>query len=185
MWACRGPSTRPARRWALRRRSASASHRCRGSAARTGSRPGRRSSPPVRERTVAPWCSCSESCQGRNSHVIGCLLTGDGGVERVPSWAWGPPWGIEALMTTPHLPGRLGNPDLTLADDPRADPRMVAVDAPRGSGRADAGATRHRGHPTRVAARVQHDGRGRLRRWRSRCSPRTCPPSPAWSAASR
>ena len=35
-------------------------------------------------------------------------------------------------MTTPHLPGRLGNPDLTLADDPRADPRMVAAMLPVG-----------------------------------------------------
>jgi acetyl esterase/lipase len=35
-------------------------------------------------------------------------------------------------MTTPHLPGRLGDPDLTLADDPRADPRMVAAMAPVG-----------------------------------------------------
>jgi acetyl esterase len=35
-------------------------------------------------------------------------------------------------MTIPHLPGRLGNPDLTLADDPRADPRMVAVMLPVG-----------------------------------------------------
>lgn len=33
-------------------------------------------------------------------------------------------------MTTPNLPGRLGNPDLTLADDPRADPRMVAAMKP-------------------------------------------------------
>lgn len=30
-------------------------------------------------------------------------------------------------MTTPHLPGRLGDPDMHLATDPRADPRMVAV----------------------------------------------------------
>ena len=30
----------------------------------------------------------------------------------------------------PLLPGRLGNPDLTLRDDPRADPRMIrAMDA--------------------------------------------------------
>lgn len=35
-------------------------------------------------------------------------------------------------MNTPHLPGRLGNPDLTLADDPRADPRMVAAMIPVG-----------------------------------------------------
>ncbi|MFM2077937.1 MAG: esterase, partial [Actinomycetota bacterium] len=35
-------------------------------------------------------------------------------------------------MTTPHLPGRLGNPDLTLADDPRADPRMIAAMLPVG-----------------------------------------------------
>ena len=33
-------------------------------------------------------------------------------------------------MTTPNLPGRLGNPDLALKDDPRADPRMVAAMAP-------------------------------------------------------
>lgn len=30
-------------------------------------------------------------------------------------------------MTAPQLPGRLGRPDLTLADDPRADPRLVAA----------------------------------------------------------
>ncbi len=30
-------------------------------------------------------------------------------------------------MTTPHLPGRLGDPDMHLATDPRADPRMVEV----------------------------------------------------------
>lgn len=35
-------------------------------------------------------------------------------------------------MTTPHLPGRLGNPDLTLADDPRSDPRMIAAMLPIG-----------------------------------------------------
>jgi acetyl esterase/lipase len=35
-------------------------------------------------------------------------------------------------MATPHLPGRLGNPNMTLADDPRADPRMIAVMAPVG-----------------------------------------------------
>ena len=27
----------------------------------------------------------------------------------------------------PHLPGRLGNPDATLVDDERADPRLKAV----------------------------------------------------------
>ncbi len=37
-----------------------------------------------------------------------------------------------------HLPGRLGDPDMTLATDPRSDPRMVAVLEPLGlSGRAD------------------------------------------------
>ena len=35
-------------------------------------------------------------------------------------------------MTTPHLPGRLGNPDSTLALDPRADPRMIAAMLPIG-----------------------------------------------------
>jgi len=30
-------------------------------------------------------------------------------------------------MTAPQLPGRLGRPDLTLRQDPRADPRMVAA----------------------------------------------------------
>ncbi len=35
-------------------------------------------------------------------------------------------------MTAPHLPGRLGNPDLTLATDPRADPRMIAAMLPIG-----------------------------------------------------
>ncbi len=30
------------------------------------------------------------------------------------------------------LPGRLGNPDMTLAEDPRADPRMIATLAPMG-----------------------------------------------------
>lgn len=34
------------------------------------------------------------------------------------------------MTTTPNLPGRLGNPDMELRDDPRADPRMVAAIAP-------------------------------------------------------
>ncbi len=29
------------------------------------------------------------------------------------------------MSTTPHLPGRLGDPEMTIATDPRADPRMV------------------------------------------------------------
>ena len=33
-------------------------------------------------------------------------------------------------MTTANLPGRLGNPDMTLVTDPRADPRMVIALAP-------------------------------------------------------
>jgi acetyl esterase/lipase len=32
----------------------------------------------------------------------------------------------------PALPGRLGTPDMTLAEDPRADPRMIAAMAPYG-----------------------------------------------------
>lgn len=35
-------------------------------------------------------------------------------------------------MVSPVLPGRLGNPDLTLRDDPRADPRMIAAMEPFG-----------------------------------------------------
>ncbi len=35
-------------------------------------------------------------------------------------------------MTTPNLPGRLGDPDRTLANDPRADPRMIAAMTPIG-----------------------------------------------------
>ena len=31
------------------------------------------------------------------------------------------------MSDAPALPGRLGNPDMTLGDDPRADPRMVAL----------------------------------------------------------
>lgn len=34
--------------------------------------------------------------------------------------------------STPILPGRLGNPEMQLRDDPRADPRMVAAMAPLG-----------------------------------------------------
>lgn len=33
---------------------------------------------------------------------------------------------------SPTLPGRLGSPDMTLRDDPRADPRMIAAMAPLG-----------------------------------------------------
>ncbi len=33
-------------------------------------------------------------------------------------------------MSAPHLPGRLGDPDMTIGTDPRADPRMVAAMAP-------------------------------------------------------
>lgn len=36
------------------------------------------------------------------------------------------------MMAAPHLPGRLGEPDLTLLDDPRADPRLVAAFEPFG-----------------------------------------------------
>jgi acetyl esterase/lipase len=36
------------------------------------------------------------------------------------------------MTTSPLLPGRLGNPDLDIRDDPRADPRMIAAMAPLG-----------------------------------------------------
>jgi len=36
-------------------------------------------------------------------------------------------------MNSPVLPGRLGSPDMTLRDDPRADPRMIAAMEPFGS----------------------------------------------------
>src|SRR4051812_21258480 len=39
-----------------------------------------------------------------------------------------------SVRATPILPGRLGNPEMTLADDPRADPRMIAALAPLGIG---------------------------------------------------
>ena len=43
-----------------------------------------------------------------------------------------------AIATRPDLPGRLGDPDMTLATDPRSDPRMVAVLESIGmAGRAD------------------------------------------------
>ncbi|MYB29213.1 MAG: hypothetical protein F4X38_08745, partial [Acidimicrobiaceae bacterium] len=39
---------------------------------------------------------------------------------------------------TVSLPGRLGDPEMTVATDPRADPRMVAALEPLGlAGRAD------------------------------------------------
>ena len=37
-----------------------------------------------------------------------------------------------AASTSPVLPGRLGTPALTLRDDPRADPRMIAAMVPFG-----------------------------------------------------
>lgn len=36
------------------------------------------------------------------------------------------------MTTSPLLPGRLGNPNMNLRDDPRADPRMIAAMAPLG-----------------------------------------------------
>ena len=39
-----------------------------------------------------------------------------------------------AVESTPILPGRLGAPGMTLRDDPRADPRMLAAMAPFGLG---------------------------------------------------
>ena len=36
-------------------------------------------------------------------------------------------------MSSPLLPGRLGSPDMSLRDDPRADPRMIAAMEPFGS----------------------------------------------------
>ena len=37
-------------------------------------------------------------------------------------------------MSSPVLPGRLGSPDMSLRDDPRADPRMIAAMEPFGLG---------------------------------------------------
>lgn len=48
------------------------------------------------------------------------------------------------MSTTPHLPGRLGDPAMTIGTDPRADPRMVAkmaevgLDAPPPASPVDA-----------------------------------------------
>src|SRR5262245_33758693 len=39
-------------------------------------------------------------------------------------------------MVDALLPGRLGSPDMTLKDDPRADPRMIAAMEPLGLGEA-------------------------------------------------
>lgn len=36
------------------------------------------------------------------------------------------------MLDAIHLPGRLGNPDMTMAEDPRADPRMIGAFAPLG-----------------------------------------------------
>ena len=44
----------------------------------------------------------------------------------------------------PILPGRLGNPNMTLAEDPRADPRMIAALAPLGIEHIDMPATPER-----------------------------------------
>ncbi len=45
---------------------------------------------------------------------------------------------MTATTASIELPGRLGDPDMTLATDPRADPRMVAALSPLGlAGRAD------------------------------------------------
>lgn len=49
------------------------------------------------------------------------------------------------MPTAPNLPGRLGDPNLTLGTDPRADPRMVAVMEAMGLG----------GHPEPLP--VEHD----------------------------
>ena len=66
-------------------------------------------------------------------------------------------------MGSPVLPGRLGSPGMTLRDDPRADPRMIAAMEPLGLGRpAGAGAGRRR-LVARGAARVLRRGRGGLR----------------------
>ena len=35
-------------------------------------------------------------------------------------------------MSSPVLPGRLGSPEMSLRDDPRADPRMIAAMEPFG-----------------------------------------------------
>ena len=45
---------------------------------------------------------------------------------------------METAATSPSRPGRLGNPDLLLRDDPRADPRMVATLSPFGMDGAQA-----------------------------------------------
>ena len=67
------------------------------------------------------------------------------------------------MAAGPLLPGRLGTPDMALRDDPRADPRMIAAMAPFGLGRSPAESPGRRRSADRGAARVRHDGRGRLR----------------------
>lgn len=52
-----------------------------------------------------------------------------------------------AAMSSPVLPGRLGSPEMTLRDDPRADPRMIAAMEPFGLADAPAAAPVDAGSP--------------------------------------
>src|SRR4051812_46996088 len=51
------------------------------------------------------------------------------------------------MSTNVTLPGRLGNPAMTLADDPRADPRMLMAMAPFGMAAAPGPSTVHADSP--------------------------------------
>ena len=86
-----------------------------------------------------------------------------------------------AASTSPVLPGRLGTPAMTLRDDPRADPRMIAAMVPFGLDAPPEPAPVERRLADRGAARVRRRGRGGLRGPVRRRRRRACPRSPASS----
>ena len=66
-------------------------------------------------------------------------------------------------MSSPVLPGRLGSPDMSLRDDPRADPRMIAAMEPFGLGDRAAPAPVDASSPIEDLLEFVVGGRGGLR----------------------
>src|SRR4051794_36395974 len=86
--------------------------------------PGRRAT----RRSGVPFCAVGPEGMGRCGAVrvrspSSLTISVDEGVRRT---------GGVMAASSPILPGRLGTPEMTLRDDPRADPRMIAALAPLG-----------------------------------------------------
>ena len=81
-----------------------------------------------------------------------------------------------ATTSSPVLPGRLGSPEMTLRDDPRADPRMIAAMEPFGLADPPAAAPVDASSPIEDLLEYVGGGRGGLRGAVRRRRRPGCPP---------